>query len=352
MYYFDIIDMTLTLVPHLAAPCDITLPAMAATTNENYIGRFLSDGNGKVVYGNEDTINVYYSLIDWGFKLFQFSDDITPPDSYTSPQAVSYCLMDGTDEVAICYFYNAGPAIKAVRNVFALDPTDYMYGFFMEDVGVEINGQYIYVTGYYFHFDVENQATLYSSQLERAGDGSIDYTGAPDPFWVQLDRYVDRTGLDDNTSQARFLVDPSGANKFWYYGLMDSYNDPGQEVYFWYYNGSTFSTTITYGAWGTSRLAGLRLYGGKMHAIRDTGAVIQLYIESTGQVLVYQSDGNIAGINDVVMDMDYRDGTVVVAADVAGSIIVTLCASPYSSWSDITLSHLNDRGVTGILVLE
>ena len=65
----------------------------------------------------------------------------------------------------------------------------------------------------------------------------------------------------------------------------------------------------------------------------------------------FLSDCPLDDCGFAAMDVDIRDGTMVLANKVADLLMVFDSHPHYTVWYNLTLSHRNDRGVTGLVVL-
>lgn len=72
---------------------------------------------------------------------------------------------------------------------------------------------------------------------------------------------------------------------------------------------------------------------------------------ASGDYMNYKSDSPLDDVGWHAMDVDIRDGTMVLANKVADLLMVYACPPPYTAWYNLTFSHRNDRGVTGLVVL-
>jgi len=98
--------------------------------------------------------------------------------------------------------------------------------------------------------------------------------------------------------------------------------------------------------------------GGRLYAVAQSATVLKLYeakatMADDGANMVYVSDLPLDDANyGNVMDVDTLDNTFAVAAGSADVNIVAIAAPPWTSWTDVTLNHRVDRGVTGLIVFR
>jgi hypothetical protein len=115
----------------------------------------------------------------------------------------------------------------------------------------------------------------------------------------------------------------------------------------WYYKGANGYTDPVRAVFN---------YNSKIYMLVETSTSLDLWEEKAviadgGDDMQFISDTtlNNSAIG-LIADVDTRDGTIVVAGIAADPIVVG-SLPPYSSWSDITLSHRIDKDVTGVVIL-
>lgn len=112
--------------------------------------------------------------------------------------------------------------------------------------------------------------------------------------------------------------------------------------------------------WGasgfTDPVRAVLLYNSKVYAFLKTSTTLDLYEEKAvlggagnDMQLVSATTLNDASIG-IIAAADGRDGAFVVTG-VTDTIIVIVALPPWTSWSNLTLSHRIDRDVTGVVIL-
>jgi hypothetical protein len=97
-------------------------------------------------------------------------------------------------------------------------------------------------------------------------------------------------------------------------------------------------------------------YNNKIYAMVTGSTALELWeekssIAGSGDDMQKVSNSSLTDSSvGIIADVDTRDGTIVVAGFAADPIVVG-SLPPYSSWSDITLSHRIDKDVTGVVIL-
>ena len=97
-------------------------------------------------------------------------------------------------------------------------------------------------------------------------------------------------------------------------------------------------------------------YNDRIYAILNTATGGELWESDIppyvypGNHMTHKSDTILDGTLRA-MDVDARDGTIVIASNVADLLMVAATPVPYTVWYNLTLSHRNDRDVTGLIVL-
>ena len=130
----------------------------------------------------------------------------------------------------------------------------------------------------------------------------------------------------------------------WLYGLM--HHDPlgAVQILESLNGGSTVS--VYENGWGLSYCGALRIINGNIYAVRNVSGEGQLYVNGT-----YRSTIPFpAGVRPRGMVVSTR-GTVFVAANDGQSVMVMMCRSPYTDWTDITYNHGTGEGVWSIDLL-
>ena len=98
--------------------------------------------------------------------------------------------------------------------------------------------------------------------------------------------------------------------------------------------------------------------GGRLYAVAEAATALKFYesratLIEDGANMIYVSDTPLDDANHGnILDVDNRNDAMVVSGGSANLIIVVAADPPWTSWINITLSHKNDRGVTGLVVLD
>jgi len=89
-----------------------------------------------------------------------------------------------------------------------------------------------------------------------------------------------------------------------------------------------------------------------LFAVRNTGSRSKLYGATALTTPILLSTSNLlGGVNHTAMDLSSQNYAIVAAADVGGTIMVSVCPPPYQVWYDITSNHQIINGVNSLVIL-
>jgi hypothetical protein len=142
------------------------------------------------------------------------------------------------------------------------------------------------------------------------------------------------------------------------WGKLFNINPPYQlRVYYNISAGSASRYSIWYQAGFLDPVHAVVYYDERIFAVIKTSTGAELWVSDyppyagTGNEMNYLSDCILDSIGFSAMDVDERDGTIVVAHEEADLLMIAATPVPHTVWYNLTLSHRNDRGVTGLIVL-
>ena len=196
--------------------------------------------------------------------------------------------------------------------------------------------------------------------------------GIPDYEWLQFgtdpwrfwDSPVDPSDIIARNTMGKMLRDTEDDGKIYLHGnldIIDSPSDPFTIARFnltdWIaFQGISWELLLNSDdvpGWDLAFASALLFHDGTLYVIRDTGSACFLWqYDGGGDWSLVGGPIGLDSVNHNSMDVDNLSGDIVVAGRVADLIMVVSAPSPYTSWSNLTFSHRNDRGVTGLLVLD
>ncbi len=200
----------------------------------------------------------------------------------------------------------------------------------------------------------------HADRLERKGDGSVDYdTGFAGLLWISWES----DGVYDSDVPDNYYLGcrawPKYTNGVIFFGKIYGISSPAWPHQIWGYSISNGWADIWNADSFTEPVRGVVYTNGKLYAVTMGASFGKFYGETPGADETGGDD--MAYIADVTIlddpglaciDADDNDYSIAIAGRVADLVMVVLSAAPYTSWSNITFSHKNDRGVTGLIVLD
>jgi hypothetical protein len=186
-----------------------------------------------------------------------------------------------------------------------------------------------------------------------------------EPYYKWEEDTTDPSDITARNVMGKMYRDDTQDDIIFIHGNMDLLSYPSDpytvarvDVSNWVASQSISWTAILNGAdvtgWSLADAAALLLYSSTLYVIKDTGSACHLweYNDTPDDWTLVGGPISLDSVNHDCLDVDNASGDIVVAGRVADLIMVVSAPSPYTSWSNLTFSHRNDRGVTGLLVLD
>lgn len=223
----------------------------------------------------------------------------------------------------------------------------YPYG-----IAATLNGEHVYISFGQYSAGPSNmeQSVDRIYREPDARSGVYDYVyPADDWFWAGWDSGFTKAEMD---ALDTYII-PAQWNKYAdgiiMFGRLEGVSDPVDPRQVWAY--SSASGGDYYLDESNMSARAVIMVGGLMYAMVQQGGTAVLWQEVVPTE--YLASLSISLLSDVGINCMTADsvGTIAIAHKDADLIMVAITESPYSTWSNATLSHKNDRGVTGIIVM-
>lgn len=137
------------------------------------------------------------------------------------------------------------------------------------------------------------------------------------------------------------------------YGRMNNPYSLGNPVHVIYtLNGGT-SFVVVESGWGADHCGALHEDGSNnLYVVRNLPVGCSFYTGTVSSLSLAGITDLNDGVNHGGIGQDVVTGAIVLGSNNADLTMVIAALSPYTTWADATLSHRNDRGITGVVVLN
>lgn len=201
----------------------------------------------------------------------------------------------------------------------------------------------------------------YSTQYRWGYDNNFGYGWRSTPAgWGDIDENVDIADFLAGESYFNVVTWPVEDDGIILYGLMQYQRVPTSPDQIWIYSAATNWDVL----WDNGHAGGyvdpvraLIYYNELIYAAIKTSTGIELYVSDAppyggdGDYMSHLSDSFLDDCGIACMDYDPVDGTLVIGQKVANLLMIAATPTPYTTWYNLTLSHRNDLGLTGLVVL-
>lgn len=175
--------------------------------------------------------------------------------------------------------------------------------------------------------------------------------------WSSFDDGYTKTELDNGDTYVAIRSWFGETNGILFFGLTYGVSDPSEPTQCWGWRSAGFFEIWSVSAF-TDPCRWFIDISGRLYAVAEAGSGLKLYeakatMISNGDNMIFVSNITLDDANHSnIMALDGRDDTIVVAGGSADLVMVVAAAPPWTSWFNLTLSHRNDRGITGMVVMD
>ena len=349
MFYYDAVYDTLNRIPY-------------SEPSDNGDSAF-SNGQRCIREDPADIIGFCGQHMHW-------SDDVVFPSNsvrISNPQVDSiYCgFGDLSRYIRIAYsFSNPNYLLNAYIVTIPPKPPDDIFSRFGHNPSIAYrpDGNMVYICLPSYTSGVDGMAHV-MDRLVREPNGQTkrvdyldDYT---DWYWGDWDyEFTKAEYLAGDTKVGVMPWVDEAPDGILFFGLLYGVTDPSQPGQIWGYSTAQGGFDIwTVNAF-TDPCRAIVDIGGRLYAVAESVTGLKLYeakavLVDDGANMIYVSDVPLDDADHAnVMDVDTLDNTIAIAAGSADVNMVVIAPPPWTSWTDVTLNHRVDRGVTGLIVLR
>lgn len=245
-------------------------------------------------------------------------------------------------------------------------PDDMFSRYHISSLAYDADGNYVFLTGHDYFFttggpdDMETNSDRFQRNPSHLPANSIGYLDnfATGWQWTSWDDSYTKAQLDAGDTYVGNRAWFGETNGILFYGKLYGISDPTQPAQCWGWESSGGWFEI----WNVSAFTDpCRWFidiSNRLYAVAEAGSGLKLYeakatMVDDGNNMIFVSNVSLDDANHGnIMALDGQNDSIVVAGGSADLIMVVVAAPPWTSWLNLTFSHRNDRGITGMVVMD